>query len=441
VQGGHGVFPNLTVAENILLAQWGFDAPAAAVEEALGLFRILRERAGQPAANLSGGEQQMLALAQAFLARPKLLVIDELSLGLAPAVVENLLEVVRQIHAQGTTVILVEQSINVAFTIARRAVFMEKGEIRFAGETNELLNRPDILRAVFLAGGSTASTGSYGTRGRRAPGAADPSVALEVRHLTKAFGGIVATNDVSFEVAEGQIVGLIGPNGAGKTTLFDLISGFVTPDAGEVWLDGEAVSQLPPDLRSRRGLHRSFQDARLFPALTVVEAISLALERHLEVKSPILGALHLPQVRKAERKVALRADRLLDLLGLGPQREKFLRELSTGTRRLVDLASVVATEPKVLLLDEPSAGVAQKETEELGPILERIRFEVGCAILIIEHDMPLISAVSDELIALELGAVVTRGAPVDVLNHPLVIAAYLGSSDAAITRSGPLART
>jgi branched-chain amino acid transport system ATP-binding protein len=154
-----------------------------------------------------------------------------------------------------------------------------------------------------------------------------------------------------------------------------------------------------------------------------------------------LGALHLPQVRKAERKVALRADRLLDLLGLGPHREKFLRELSTGTRRLVDLASVVATEPKVLLLDEPSSGVAQKETEELGPILERIRFEVGCAILIIEHDMPLISAVSDELIALELGAVVTRGEPVDVLNHPLVIAAYLGGSEAAITRSGPLART
>jgi branched-chain amino acid transport system ATP-binding protein len=231
---------------------------------------------------------------------------------------------------------------------------------------------------------------------------------------------------------------MIGPNGAGKTTLFDLISGFVTPDAGEVWVDGEEVTWLGVDQRAKRGMHRSFQDARLFPALTVTEAILLSLDNQVEVKSPILGALHLPNVAKAERKAQLRAERLIELMGLGAFRDKFVRELSTGTRRLVDLAAVVATEPKVLLLDEPTAGVAQKETEEFGPLLERIRFEVGCAILLIEHDMPLISAVSDELIALELGAVVTRGEPNDVLNHPQVVASYLGTSEAAIARSGYL---
>jgi branched-chain amino acid transport system ATP-binding protein len=135
-------------------------------------------------------------------------------------------------------------------------------------------------------------------------------------------------------------------------------------------------------------------------------------------------------VRRSERRTAARAERLIDLLGLGPHRDKFLRDLSTGTRRLVDLASVVATEPKVLLLDEPAAGVAQRETEQLGPIIERIRFEVGCAILIIEHDLPLISAVSDELLALEQGAVVTRGLPAAVLDDARVVAAYVGATDA-----------
>jgi branched-chain amino acid transport system ATP-binding protein len=146
------------------------------------------------------------------------------------------------------------------------------------------------------------------------------------------------------------------------------------------------------------------------------------------VRSPLPAALHLPNVRRSERKVNARAERLIELLGLGNYRDKFIRELSTGTRRLVDLASVVATNPKVLLLDEPSAGVAQRETEELGPIIERIRFEVGCSILIIEHDMPLISAVSDELLALEQGRVVTRGAPATVLDDPRVVAAYVGAS-------------
>ena len=425
VQGGKGVFPNLSVAENVRLAAWGMEADAADVDAALELFPVLRQRAGQIAANLSGGEQQMLALAQAFMARPRLLVIDELSLGLAPSVVGQLLDVVRRIHEQGATVIVVEQSITTALSIAERAVFMEKGEVRFTGPTRDLLDRPDVLRSVFLAGGARAVTGSYGTR---RPEATEPGAALEVRGLHKTYGGVTATDDVSFTIARGEILGMIGPNGAGKTTIFDLVSGFETPDAGAVILGGVDVTALPADQRARLGLHRSFQDARLFPSLTVFEAICVALERHVDVRSPFPAAFHLPNVRRAERRTAARAERLIDLLGLGPHRDKFLRDLSTGTRRLVDLASVVATEPKVLLLDEPAAGIAQRETEQLGPIIERIRFEVGCAILVIEHDLPLISAVSDELIALEQGAVVTRGSPAAVLDDPRVVAAYVGTT-------------
>jgi branched-chain amino acid transport system ATP-binding protein len=425
--GGKAVFPTLTVREHLRLASSVYDDDGG-VDRVLEMFPRLRERLEQPAGELSGGEQQMLGLGQALLTRPKLLMIDELSLGLSPAVVEQLLEVVREIHRQGTTVILVEQSINVAFTIAERAVFMEKGEIRFSGPTADLLDRPDILRAVFLSAGSGAGGG-----GRRA--SRSDEVVFETVGLHKRYGGIVATDDVSLALRDGQILGLIGPNGSGKTTLFDLISGFVEPDAGQLLLLGDDISELGPEQRAALGIHRSFQDARLFPALTVEETVLVALEKRLEVRSVALAALGARSVTKAERRAARRAERLIDLLGLGGFRDTFVRELSTGTRRIVDLACVLAAEPKVLLLDEPSAGVAQRETEELGPLLQRVRTETGCSILLIEHDMPLISAVADELIALDQGRVLVQGAPSDVLSHPEVVAAYLGTSEAAVNRS------
>ena len=245
VPGGKGAFPGLSVAENLRIAGWLNRADAAylrdATEDVLGFFPILRTRWDEPAGNLSGGEQQMLTLGQAFISKPRLLMIDELSLGLAPIIVEQLLEIVRAISARGTTIILVEQSVNVALTVAESAYFMEKGEIRFHGATAELLARPDLLRSVFLegagaAGGYGASTngsgrrrGTESARARKASlaAAAERPVVLEAVGMTKRFGGIEAVSDVSFTLGEGEILGFIGPNGAGKTTLFDLISGFI----------------------------------------------------------------------------------------------------------------------------------------------------------------------------------------------------------------------
>jgi len=441
VPGGKGVFPTLTVAENLKLAAWLHrkdpDYVKAATESVLDRFPSLRKRIGEPAGNLSGGEQQMLTLGQAFLSKPRLLMIDELSLGLAPAIVEQLLGIVRDIAAEGTTVILVEQSVNVALSLAERAVFMEKGEIKFSGPTEALMARPDILHSVYLKG---AGGGSAKARARKTgPADASDALALEVQHFSKSYGGINAVNDVSLHLKEGEILGLIGPNGAGKTTLFDLISGFVPVDEGRVFLFGEDVTDTSPDERARLGLARSFQDARLFPSLTVTENIAVALERHLTSKSTVAAALHLPNVTKAERSIEKRIDRLIRLMGIEDFRDKFVRELSTGSRRIVDLACVMACDPKVLMLDEPSAGIAQREAEELGPLLHRIMWETGASLLVIDHDMPLLSSVSDELLALDLGAVVTRGAPKDVLEHPQVVEAYLGSTKEVINRSGDLA--
>jgi branched-chain amino acid transport system ATP-binding protein len=453
VPGGKGVFPSLTVADNLRLAGWPYQDDPAYVHEAteavLGYFPILRERWRDEAGNLSGGEQQMLTLGMAFIAKPRLLMIDELSLGLAPIVVERLLRIVGAIRARGTTIILVEQSVNVALTLAQEAYFMEKGEIRFHGPTRDLLDRPDVLRSVFLEGAMSVTAGNGDQAGAaatpfaggqlEATGAAPADgdeVVLQAVGLTRSYGGVRAVSDVSFDLRQGEILGIIGPNGAGKTTLFDLLSGYMPPDQGRLLFLGDDVTRLPADARARRGLGRSFQDARLFPGLSVAETIALALDRHVEVRDPFATVVGLPMVRESEQAVSERVDELIELVGLQAYRSKFVRELSTGTRRIVDLCCLLAHEPAVMLFDEPSSGIAQREAEALGPMLLRIREATGASLIIIEHDMPLVRHVSDEILALDLGRVVVRDRPDVVLHDPRVVASYLGTSDVTTTRSG-----
>jgi branched-chain amino acid transport system ATP-binding protein len=350
--------------------------------------------------------------------------------------------VVRAIHDEGCTIVLVEQSVNVALTVADRAYFMEKGEVRFSGPTAELLERGDILSSVFLEGAAKGPrTGGAGDRTEAAPrrikdaDRGDHPV-LSVTGLTKRFGGITAVEDVSFDLMPGQVLGLIGPNGAGKTTIFDLISGLLPLDAGRITFRGRDITSWGPDRRATLGLGRSFQDARIFPSLTVAENIAIGLERHLEERDHLAALLDLPAVQQQEEDVAFTVGDLIELMGLGAFRDKFVAELSTGSRRIVDLAMAIAHDPSVLILDEPSSGIAQRETEALGPLLRRIQSEAGCAMLIIEHDMPLITSVSDEIIALELGAVVCQGPPAEVISNPRVISSYLGGDLDVIHRSG-----
>ena len=444
VPGGQGVFTQLPVGDNLRLAAWNRKARSAEVradtERVLDMFPVLRDRLHEPAGNLSGGQQQMLTLGMAFIGKPRLLMIDELSLGLAPAVVGQLLGMVRSLRDGGTTVILVEQSVNVALTVADRAYFMEKGEVRFEGPTSELLQRPDLLRSVFLRA-AAAEVESEEDDAPARSALREGAPVLEVRDVTRRFGGVRALDGVSFDLRPGEILGFIGPNGAGKTTLFDVISGYTPADSGSIRLldrDGDLVDlhDAPIHARSWRGLGRSFQDGRLFPGLTVDEAIAVALEQHVDVRDPIAATLHLPSVGDSEQKVRERVDELIELLALGAYRDKFVRELSTGTRRVVDLACVLAQRPAVLLLDEPSSGIAQREAEALAPMLRRVRDELGASLLVIEHDLPLLGSISDRMIALDLGRVVAEGTPADVIEHPAVVASYLGTDESAITRSG-----
>jgi branched-chain amino acid transport system ATP-binding protein len=466
--GGKSVFPTLTVRDNLRLACWLKRKDKAAVKESeervLEMFPRLGDRIDQMAGNLSGGEQQMLAVGQALIPDPKLLLIDELSLGLAPTIVGQLIDVVHQIHATGVTIVVVEQSINVALKLAQRAVFMEKGEFRFTGSTKELLERPDILRSVFIAGAAAATTEApadpepeptpKGRRraplkatangapaatpaptGRAAPGPETASI-LSCTGLVKRFGGITAVDGVDLELREGEILGLIGQNGAGKTTLFDCISGFLPIDGGRVHFRGQDITDLKPHARAALGLGRSFQEARLFPSLTTEETMAVARERHLLNIGLVAAALGQPVARDSENDVKEKVDLLIDLMGLEAFREKLTGELSTGTRRIVELACLLAADPAVIVLDEPSGGVAQKESEALGPLLRRVQDLTGTSILVIEHDMPLLSGLCDRMLALELGAVIAEGTPAEVLDHPRVIESYLGTDATAINRSG-----
>ena len=446
--GGKGVFPQLSVRENLRLACWLFRDDAerteAKVAEVLDLFPRLAERYKQTAGDMSGGEQQMLTLGMALVNDPDLLMIDELSLGLAPAIVGQLIDVVHEVNGMGVTIIVVEQSINVALNLARRAVFMEKGEFRFTGPTRELLDRPDILRSVFIAGGSAADepeeTAAAPAKAKKAGEerviAEDAATVLDIRGVTKRFGGITAVDDVDVQLRDGQIIGLIGHNGAGKTTLMDCISGFLSIESGRIGIRGLDVTEWLPHERAVAGLGRSFQDARLYPSLTVAETIAVARERHLANRDIVAAALGLPASYEVEIDIETKVEELVELMGLGAYHEKLTGELSTGSRRIVDLACILAQDPAVLMLDEPSGGVAQKETEALGPLLLRVRERTGCSILVIEHDMPLLSSICDQLVALETGAVIATGTPDEVLSHPAVIESYLGTDESAINRSG-----
>jgi branched-chain amino acid transport system ATP-binding protein len=440
VPGGRGVFPSLTVAENLRVAGWSQRGDDGGLRErqrrCLEWFPSLERRWGTRAGDLSGGEQQMLSLSQAFLGQPKLVMIDELSLGLAPAVVEQLLVIVRAIHDAGTTVVLVEQSVQLALRLAERAVFMEKGEVRFEGRTDDLLQRDDILRAVYLQG-----TKGSGPAPRRTPAraAVRPTTddagepALEAVEVTKRYGGVTAVDAVSLRLADGELLGVIGPNGAGKTTLFDLLTGFTPVDSGRVRLRGEDVTDRPAHQRAVRGLGRTFQDARLWPSLTVRECLVVAAERSLASKDALSALLALPAQRASERAAQERADELLEVVGLRAFADKFIGELSTGSRRMVEIACLLANGARTLLLDEPSSGIAQKEAEALGPVLLDVRTQLGASMVLIEHDMSLLTSVADRLLALDTGAVVTDGPAADVLTHPQVVASYLG--DDALERA------
>jgi ABC-type branched-subunit amino acid transport system ATPase component/ABC-type branched-subunit amino acid transport system permease subunit len=280
---------------------------------------------------------------------------------------------------------------------------------------------------------SVVATGAL----RRHPDLQLTGPALAANDVFVRFGGLTAVDHASIEVRPGEIVGLIGTNGAGKSTLMNAIGGFV-PASGGIELLGSDVSHLASSRRASRGLGRTFQAAMLFPELTVRETVQVALEAR--GRTGLLSvALLYPRSNRMERAKRAEAADLLDFLGLGRYADSYISDLSTGTRRIVELCGLLALDARVLCLDEPTAGVAQRETEAFGPLMHEIRRELGASMLVIEHDRPLIMSISDRVYCLEAGKVIAEGDPASVRNDPKVVASYLGTDERAIARSGEAA--
>jgi ABC-type branched-subunit amino acid transport system ATPase component/ABC-type branched-subunit amino acid transport system permease subunit len=463
VLGGRGTFRSLTVAENVRLAGWVMRHhhrdPAglrAAEREMYEIFPALAARMHLPVGDLSGGERQMLNLGMALLCRPKLILLDELSLGLAPKAVASLLTALRQLLARGIPILVVEQSISVAAEIADRAIFLERGTIRYRGPTAALLDRPDLARSVFLERTDAATAASAGSPPPVSPGfgsftpvlspppmgvqRAQP-LALSFVEISKRFGGVSALTEATLDLESGEILGIIGANGAGKTTLLDVGSGFETPEKGCVWLNGCNVTSWSPARRAAAGLGRIFQDTWLFSSLTVSEVVAVARDRHIRVRDPLLNVLWTYDVAQSERAVAEEVEILLHDLGLTEWADTFVSELSTGTRRMTALACAVAFEPRVLVLDEPSSGLAQRECEELVPVLRDLRDRLDASFIVIDHDLALIEALSDRLAFMHLGHMLVEGDPTEILAHPEVIAAYIGNAEPISAAQTPASST
>jgi branched-chain amino acid transport system ATP-binding protein len=252
---------------------------------------------------------------------------------------------------------------------------------------------------------------------------------LEAKNITKTFGGLTAVNDVTLTIEKGRIVSVIGPNGAGKTTFFNILTGIYKPDSGTVVFDGRPIAGDRPDAIAALGMRRTFQNIRLFNNMTVLENVLIGMHTHLHAPFWQI-VLRAPGVRREEARARARARERLAYVGLDGKRDELAKNLPYGDQRRLEIARALAGEPKLLLLDEPTAGMNPQETSEATGLIRRLRDELGLTVVLIEHDMRLVMSISERISVLDYGTKIAEGDGVTIRSNPRVIEAYLGKGAA-----------